>query len=207
MSRTLSAAMQAVATADVVYPLYLLDMEFSSGSVYLWSGSGDLVFGSNTYLGVGDLLSIGSVQESAELTANGATISLSGVKTSLLNLARDEPYQGRPLTIRLGAFDDNGDLIASPVIIFSGFMDVMTIADSGATSTINVTAENKLIAFQTTAVRRYTAEDQKIDHPSDKGFEFVSAIQELQIFWGRPSPTSQGTGSGDGSRPAIRPHR
>ena len=207
MSRTLSAAMQAVATADVVYPLYLLDMEFSSGSVYLWSGSGDLVFGSNTYLGVGDLLSIGSVQESAELTANGATISLSGVKTSLLNLARDEPYQGRPLTIRLGAFDDNGDLIASPVIIFSGFMDVMTIADSGATSTINVTAENKLIEFQTTAVRRYTAEDQKIDHPSDKGFEFVSAMQELQIFWGRPSPTSQVTGSGDGSRPAIRPHR
>lgn len=205
MSRTLSAAMQAVATADVVNPLYLLDMEFTSGSLYLWTGSGDLAFGSNTYVGVGDLLSIGSVQESADLTANGATVSLSGVKTSLLNLARDEPYQGRPLTIRLGAFDDNGDIIASPVIMFSGFMDVMTISDSGDTSAITVTAENKLIAFQQTAVRRYTAEDQKIDHPSDKGFEFVTAIQELQIFWGRPSPTSQGTGAGDGQRPDIRP--
>ena len=205
MSRTLSAAMQAVATADVVNPLYLLDMEFSSGSLYLWTGSGDLAFGSNTYVGVGDLLSIGSVQESADLTANGATVSLSGVKTSLLNLARDEPYQGRPLTIRLGAFDDNGDIIATPVIMFSGFMDVMTISDSGDTSAITVTAENKLIAFQKTAVRRYTAEDQKIDHPSDKGFEFVTAIQQLQIFWGRPSPTSQGTGAGDGQRPDIRP--
>ena len=205
MSRTLSAAMQAVATADVVHPLYLLDMEFSSGSLYLWTGSGDLAFGSNTYVGVGDLLSIGSVQESADLTANGATVSLSGVKTSLLNLARDEPYQGRPLTIRLGAFDDNGDIIATPVIMFSGFMDVMTISDSGDTSAITVTAENKLIAFQKTAVRRYTAEDQKIDHPSDKGFEFVTAIQQLQIFWGRPSPTSQGTGAGDGQRPDIRP--
>jgi hypothetical protein len=190
MSRTLSTEMQAVATAELVRPIYLVDMEFSSGSIYLWSGMGDLTYNSNTYLGAGDLLSIGAIQETAELTANGATITLGGIKQSLLTLARDEPYQGRPLIIRLGAFDENGDLIASPVILFSGFMDIMTIADSGDTSTITVTVENKLIAFQRTAVRRYTAEDQKIEHPTDKGFEFVAKIQEKEIVWGRPSPAS-----------------
>lgn len=195
MSRTLSSEMQAVATAEVVRPVYLVDMEFSSGSVYLWSGLGDLTFNSNTYIGAGDLLSIGAIQETTELTANGASVTLSGIKQSLLTIARDEPYQGRPLIIRLGAFDDSGDLISSPVIMFSGFMDVMTIADAGETSTINVTAENKLIAFQTTAVRRYTAEDQKIDHPADRGFEFVAKIQEKEIVWGRPSPTSMSGGS------------
>jgi len=190
MSRTLSTEMQAVATAELVRPIYLVDMEFSSGSIYLWSGMGDLTYNSNTYLGAGDLLSIGSIQETAELTANGATVTLGGIKQSLLSLARDEPYQGRPLIIRLGAFDESGDLIASPVILFSGFMDVMTIADSGDTSTITVTVENKLIAFQRTAVRRYTAEDQKIEHPTDKGFEFVAKIQEKEIIWGRASPAS-----------------
>ena len=190
MSRTLSTEMQAVATAELVRPIYLVDMEFSSGSIYLWSGMGDLTYNSNTYLGAGDLLSIGAIQETAELTANGATVTLGGIKQSLLTLARDEPYQGRPLIIRLGAFDENGDLIASPVILFSGFMDIMTIADSGDTSTITVTVENKLIAFQRTAVRRYTAEDQKIEHPTDKGFEFVAKIQEKEIVWGRPSPAS-----------------
>ena len=199
MSRTLSTEMQAVATAELVRPIYLIDMEFSSGSIFLWSGMGDLTYNSNTYLGAGDLLSIGSIAETAELTANGATVTLSGIKQSLLTLARDEPYQGRPLIIRLGAFDENGDLIASPVILFSGFMDIMTIADSGDTSTITVTVENKLIAFQRTAVRRYTAEDQKIEHPTDKGFEFVAKIQEKEIVWGRPSPTSMGQ-SGTGGR-------
>jgi hypothetical protein len=194
MSRTLSTAMQAVATAELVRPIYLVDLEFASGSIYLWSGLGDLSFNSNTYIGAGDLLSIGSVQESTELTATGAQITLGGIKQSLLTLARDEPYQGRPLTIRLGAFDENGDLIASPVIVFSGFMDVMTINDSGETSTITVSAENKLIVFQKTAVRRYTAEDQKIEHPTDKGFEFVAKIQEKEIVWGRPSPASMNTG-------------
>jgi hypothetical protein len=190
MSRTLSTEMQAVATAELVRPIYLVDMEFSSGSIYLWSGMGNLTYNSNTYLGAGDLLSIGAIQETAELTANGATVTLGGIKQSLLALARDEPYQGRPLIIRLGAFDENGDLIASPVILFSGFMDIMTISDSGDTSTITVTVENKLIAFQRTAVRRYTAEDQKIEHPTDKGFEFVAKIQEKEIVWGRPSPAS-----------------
>ena len=128
--------MQAVATAELVRPIYLVDMEFSSGSIFLWSGMGDLTYNSNTYLGAGDLLSIGSIAETAELTANGATVTLGGIKQSLLTLARDEPYQGRPLIIRLGAFDESGDLIASPVILFSGFMDIMTIADSGDTSTI-----------------------------------------------------------------------
>lgn len=196
MSRTLSSEMQAVATAEVVRPIYLIDMEFTSGSVYFWSGVGNLTFNSNTYIGAGDLLSIGSVSETAELQANGATVTLTGIKQSLVTIARDEPYQGRPLTIRLGALDDSGDLVSSPVIIFSGFMDVMTIADGGETSTISISVENKLIAFERSFVRRYTSEDQKIEHPSDKGFEFVTKIQEKEIIWGRPTPASAGSYSG-----------
>ena len=57
-------------------------------------------------------------------------------------------------------------------------MDTMTIAESGEYSTISISAENKLIALERSKVRRYTAEDQKIDHPTDKGFEFVTAIVE-----------------------------
>jgi len=187
MSRSLSTEMQAVATAKVVRPIYLVDLQFSSGSIYLWSGMGDLSYNSNTYLGVGDLLDIGAIKESTELVANGATVTLGGIKQSLLTLARDEPYQGRPLTIRLGAFDENTALISSPVILFAGFMDVMTIADAGETSVIKINAENKLITFQRKKVRRNTAEDQKIDHPNDKAFEFVSKIKEKEIFWGKSS--------------------
>lgn len=193
MSRSLSTEMQAVASAELLRPIYLIDMEFTSGDVYFWSGVGNLTFNSNSYIGAGDLLSIGSVSETAELQANGATVTLTGIKQSLVTIARDEPYQGRPLTIRLGALDDSGDLIASPVIIFSGFMDVMTISDSGDSSTISISVENKLIAFERSSVRRYTNEDQKIDNPSDKGFEFVTKIQEKEIIWGRPTSTSAGS--------------
>jgi len=199
MSRVLSTEMQAVASADLVRPIYLMKAEFDAGDVNLWSGIGSLTFDGDTYLGAGDLLSISQISESAELTASGISITLAGVKQSLLTIARDEPYQGRVITLYLGALNDSGDIISSPVVLFSGFMDVMNISDSGETSSIVISAENKLIAFDRASVRRYTSEDQKIDYPNDKGFEFVAKIQEKEIIWGRPTPSSQ---NGSGSRGA-----
>tara|TARA_R110000796_G_scaffold6135_1_gene22158 strand:+ start:655 stop:1269 length:615 start_codon:yes stop_codon:yes gene_type:complete len=196
MSRTLSTEMQAVATAELVRPIYLVKMEFDSGNLNLWSGLGNLVYSGETYVGAGDLLAISSIKESEELTANGITVTVSGVKQSLVSIARDEPYQGRKVTLYLGAFDESADIISSPVILFSGFMDVMTISDSGETSTITIAAENKLIAFDRASIRRFTAEDQKIEYPNDKGFEFVSKIAQQEIIWGRPTPASSSSSSG-----------
>tara|TARA_R110000764_G_scaffold90660_1_gene173092 strand:- start:2466 stop:3080 length:615 start_codon:yes stop_codon:yes gene_type:complete len=196
MSRTLSTEMQAVATAELVRPIYLVKMEFDSGNLNLWSGLGNLVYSGETYVGAGDLLAISSIKESEELTANGITVTVSGVKQSLVSIARDEPYQGRKVTLYLGAFDESADIISSPVILFSGFMDVMTISDSGETSTITIAAENKLIAFDRASIRRFTAEDQKIEYPNDKGFEFVSKIAQQEIIWGRPTPASSSSSTG-----------
>ena len=198
MSRVLSAAMKEMAVAKVVRPIFLVRMVFDSSQLNIWSGVGDISFDSVTYTGLGDLLSISDIKETSDISATGINVSLSGVKTSLIAIAKNQDYQGRELTVRLGAFNETGSLIADPVIIFSGFMDTMTIAEAGTYSTISIAVENKLVAFERSKVRRYTAEDQKIDYPADKGFEFVTSIVQKEIFWGRPSPPS---GDGDGTKP------
>ena len=168
----------------------------------LWNGIGDLAFGGNTYTGTGDLLSISQITETSDISATGINVSLTGIKTSFIAIAKNHEYQGRPLTVSLGAFNTSGDLIADPVIVFSGFMDTMTISESGAYSSIGISVENKLVSFERTKVRRYTAEDQKIDHPTDKGFEYVTAIVQKEIIWGRPTGQSQGGGGGGGGHGA-----
>lgn len=203
MSRTLTSGMNAVTTDEIVRPVYLVRMVFDTTEVTnelnMWSGLGDLVYDGETYLGVGDLLSISSVKETADISASGLNVMLAGVKSSLVAVAKNQDYQGRPLTLSFGAFNDLGDLVADPVVVFSGFMDTMTIAETGDYSTISIAVENKLIAFERSKIRRYTAEDQKIDHPTDKGFEFVSNIGEKEIVWGRPSGTSLAGDLDDGS--------
>ena len=200
MSRTLTSGMLAVTTADVVRPVYLVQMTFDSGAspneLNLWSGIGNLSYGGDTYTGLGDLLSISEITETSDISAPGINVELAGLKSSFLVIAKNHEYQGRPLTVYLGAFNDQGALIDNPIVIFSGFMDTMVIKEGAATSTISVNVENKLVAFERSRVRRYTAEDQKIDHPNDKGFEFVTSIVEKEIIWGRPTGSSQGGSSG-----------
>ena len=206
MSRVLSNAMKEMAVAKVVRPIFLVHMVFDSSELNIWSGVGDLSFDSVTYTGLGDLLSISDIKETSDISATGINVSLSGVKASLIAIAKDQDYQGRELTVRLGAFDESGSLIADPVIIFSGFMDTMTIAEAGTYSTISIAVENKLVAFERSKIRRYTAEDQKIDHPTDKGFEFVTSIVQKEIIWGRPTGSAGGSSGGSGNNNGENPY-
>ena len=206
MSRVLSNAMKEMAVAKVVRPIFLVRMVFDSSQLNIWSGVGDISFDSVTYTGLGDLLSISDIKETSDISATGINVSLSGVKSSLIAIAKDQEYQGRELSVRLGAFNESGSLIADPVIIFSGFMDTMTIAEAGTYSTISIAVENKLVAFERSKVRRYTAEDQKIDHPTDKGFEFVTSIVQKEIIWGRPTGSAGGSSGGSGTGNGQNPY-
>lgn len=196
MSRSLTSAMQSAVTADLVRPITLVQCAFDSGNLNLWNGIGDLTVDSVDYVGAGTLLNISAITESSELTANGVSVGLSGVTEPLISKARDEDYQGRELKILLGAMDASNGVVSDPVIVFSGFMDTMVLNDGGETATIQVTVENRLIEFERTRVRRYTAEDQKIDYPNDKGLEFVAELAEKEIVWGRSQVTSGGGRNG-----------
>ena len=184
MTRSLESAMQSAVVADLVRPIVLVRCAFDSGALNLWTGIGNLTVGGVTYVGAGGLLSVGEMKESSDLAANGITITLEGVTSPLITKARDENYQGRELKVLLGATDASNGVIADPVVIFSGFMDTMTINETGETASIAVTVENRLIEFEKTRVRRYTAEDQRIDFPDDRGLEFVAELAEKAIMWG-----------------------
>ena len=46
--------------------------------------------------------------------------------------------------------DADNAVIDDPIVVFSGFMDTMTINEGGETATIQVTVENRLIEFEDT---------------------------------------------------------
>jgi hypothetical protein len=196
--RSLSSQMQSVSQAKVLRPILLVDMLFDSGAVYLWNGNGTLTNNSNAYIGVGELISLGTISEKTDLTATGVSITLSGVKQSLLSISLSEPYQNREVIVRVGAMNESGDVIADPVVMFQGKMDVMTIQDDGNLATITVQCESKLLQLDRANLRRYTAEDQKIDYPADTALDFMAKIQEVAIPWGIPNSATGGSSGGSG---------
>ena len=58
-------------------PFLLSRWIYSDGIVRLWTGYGSITIDSNTFLAGGDILSVSSISENAEVQANGVTVSLS----------------------------------------------------------------------------------------------------------------------------------
>jgi len=194
MSRDLTTEFVDGLQQEVIYPFFAVDLMFdvresvdvngdpiTFGPLYVWSGYGDLTIGSKTYLGAGQLLSVSSVEESTEIEAKGASITMSGIPSDFLSLALAEPYQGRECRIYFGMTNNPSDYAE----VFSGELDQMNVSEESSTATISITVENVLIKLERPVVRRFTDQDQRSRFPSDKGLEFVASLQDKEIFWGK----------------------
>lgn len=190
--------------ANTIRPVALVHLAFDSGSVRLWNGVGDLVWSGDTFTGSGMLGGISLIEESASLKATGVVLTLSGIDSSIIAIALGEHYQGRQAQIWLGHLDSNHALIADPVLMFQGRMDLMQLTDHGATATVSVTVESRAIDLErANKIRYYTDQDQQAEFSGDKFFEFVPEMQEKVIVWGRAivgGPTQDGN---VGTSPAV----
>ncbi|MBO89532.1 MAG: hypothetical protein CMP14_08420 [Rickettsiales bacterium] len=208
MSRSLSDGIVATLSADAIHPFFATRLFFDTQTLNFWTGLGELTVDGVTYTGTGQLLQISQLSETAEISAKGATLTLSGLPSNLISLALTEPYQGRVCEIYFGAIDANKNYLVdeagnyilqedgSPidlstgdpneiVLVFSGYMDQMNIEEGPDTSTIGVSVESKLIDLERPRVFRYTDASQKSRFPDDKGFEYVEDLQDKRFNWGR----------------------
>lgn len=186
MARDLTAGMTAAIAADTVRPILLAEIVFASGTSRVWNGIGDIVFGANTYQGVGKFGSATPVQETTELQASGVTFSLSGIPADMLSIALQDVRWGKSAKLYFGLLNlSTGALIADPYLIFSGMTDVPAIDEGDDTATVSITAENRLVDLERPRIRRYTHEDQQLRDPGDLGFEYVASLQDASISWGQ----------------------
>ena len=209
MSRTLDSSIIAALSSGDIEPFFAFKMEFDTTTLRLYTGLGDITIGSDTYTGVGSLLSFTNVEESADIGAKSVTITLSGIPSTNLSLALTEPYQGREVTILFGIrnantvflVDQNGDFILTEQgglidvtessepdassTLFVGYIDQMDINEGPEISSISVVLESKLLELERTRVLRYTSAIQKALYSGDKGFDFVDQLQTQNFNWGR----------------------
>ena len=208
MSRDLATDIITALDDDVIYPFFAIELLFDGdNTLRLWTGLGTLTHNSQEWVGTGTLLNISTVEEASEIAVKGATVTLSGIPSSVISLALSQPYQGRVCNLYFGMFtvnkllqqSDDYILMQSGATIllqtdqtsisniFSGYMDQMNILETPSTSTIELVVENRLIDLQRARIARFTSAYQKSIYPSDLGLDFVEDLQDKDISWGRSS--------------------
>lgn len=203
MPRGLTTAMSTEVAKKVKAPIIFFEGEFTSGTIYVWSGRGSRTWNGHTWTGVGDLASISQIEESGGLEANGIVVALNGLKGSLVAKALTEVQHSKKGTVYFGFLDAAGAIVVDPVIWFSGRLDTCVLRRDRNGATIAITYESRAMDSQTRE-RRFTHEDQQIDFPGDLGFQFVNGIQDQGGgSTGVPSSGSNTAGRGPGGNPPI----
>lgn len=180
MARVMDAAVLAELAKKNVHLLRLVEGDFDSGPLRLWTGWGTLTHDGKEWAGSGTLLAVAPAAETTRLTAEGARFVLSGVPPAVLDIAENEPYQGRPVRTWIGFIDAAGAVIGV-VQEFDGRADVITAEEGGETCAIEMSAENRLVDLERPRERRYTPEDQKTAYAGDTFFDQVADLQDTEI--------------------------
>ena len=173
MSRTLHASTSLNLQADNVLFAWIVAITFASGTLRMWSGVGDLVWGGDTYEGVGDLGNVSPITETEDMRAAGVELTLSGIPSALIGTAIGDSRTGKDAKIWLGTFDESWQLDGDPAEAFFGRVDQVVVEDRGETATIIVQVESRWVGYEQPRERRFTHEDQISEYPGDLGFEFV----------------------------------
>lgn len=190
MTRGLTNAVQTAAAAATVYPILFAYFDMTGGALRVCTANQTVVFGGYNWTGIGDFGKVSPVKEGSTVSANGLSFGLAGIPSSLISEVLTLRSRGRTCTLWLGFYNSSGALQADPFQLWSGRMDQPVVSDSGSESTIEISAESRLIELQRAREQRYTDENQQSLYPGDLGCEFIAALQDKEIIWGKASSTS-----------------
>lgn len=182
-ARAMTTAAAAAIAAPDVRPILLFEASFAGGVVRLWTGVGALQWAGVTWTGLGNLIAVSELDETSEVTAQGLSVTLSGVPPETVALALVEVVQGLPGRVMIGFVDPTGAVIPDPVPLFAGRLSTSELHDGEDTCRITVSYENRLQDLLTERGWRYTAESHRVLAPDDPSFDFVVAIQQKELQW------------------------
>jgi len=176
----------AYLAGQMVRAAWLVEFDFTSETMRLWQGFGDIVAGGETWSGLGELGSISGLESPVNGNAPNVTFTLSGVSPDIVSKAVNSSAEvkGRPVTIFIQFFDASWQVLDAPYAIFAGVMDSMKGSmDGPSTRTISLTAEGLWTRRIVVPWGYLNASSQRGRYPGDAGCDMVQQITNISTGW------------------------
>lgn len=168
-------------------------LDHPSGAVRVWDGIGEMIFGGNTYLGVGGLAAIDGLSFSADLQNHSPSVTLNRVPLTTLQSSTSN-VRARTATIAVGFYDETGTLIASRTL-FTGQGDVLITKITENEASVTLKLRGKMADWALAPRAYYTPNDQKTLYPSvnDSGLDYIRSLEDKNISgWRSTVDTNNG---------------
>lgn len=175
----LPAGLADIVAQDHVEFFMLVKLEFDTGNVYISGADFDVGYDGQVWTSLRGLGSVDPIVESGD-EIPGINLTLSGVPNEAIIHAQSEAYRGRKVTIKWAFFDPD-DILCVDTASWQGFMDVPIITRETETSTIEVSAENRMIDWQRPRGLLFNHADQQRIDATDNFFLGIESMVEKEV--------------------------
>lgn len=181
--------LQAALAADSPFLFGAIEIAFPGYTLRLLDGSGELVIGGETFVGIdpvfGVLDTISAHEEQIGEEAPELTISLLPPDDAAASELVSAQMQGSPVRIMMGAFDPSTNtIIGEPEQLFLGEIDVPTLDFAAGSRTVSYTCVSVFERlFEMRAGERAADGWHQSIWPGERGFEFVTGSSR-SLYWG-----------------------
>ena len=182
--RNLDPTFAAQLTQSIFSPVLFVMLTFRSQTMYLCSAPFNVTFNGQKYLGLGTLGGISSTQEGTEIQADGISLTLSGLNPNIATECESDIQPLAPAKCWLGCMNQ-GLLIGTPYLFFSGVVDTPTLTVTPQTLSITLKLESRMLLLNKPSSRRYTSADQHANgYADDTAFAWVERVNDISLKWG-----------------------
>ena len=154
------------------------------------------------FSGLGQLVSVGSVQRDIKSTAAETTVTLVGIDTTMLALVLGAELKGSQIEMWHGFFDQNDVLITTGGAgglyqFFNGFINSFSIGEQwmeearSYVGTATVSASSVQLILQNRIAGRYTNNNSwQFFNSGDTSMERVNYISTINYYFGKGAPAT-----------------
>jgi len=142
----------------------------------------NLVWGGQTWLGVGALGKVSGVTEASEVGAQATVLTMTGIPVEYMGDALQVIVYGGVAQLYVG-FLSAGALVTDPIPANLGLIDAPDLDVDAPTSTISITIESEMADLQRARGGRLTTCDQRSRFTFDACCDIISQIQDKLLLW------------------------
>lgn len=188
MSLTLPGAATTQIATGVAAPHLLIEMDFASpaGTQYVSTIPLDRTISGHLYIGLGNNVSVGPLQESEDANARQIFVSFALVDQALLGLvlADASQYRNRPLRVYLQLFDENFAPVTSRVLRWAGRMEPVRVSRSAGGGRIELPCSRGGVPYaRHSKGLRHTHAQQQQRFPGNLCLQYLQDLIDKPTLW------------------------
>lgn len=168
-----TVAQQTAMESAYVPWLVFVEMFFASTTYRFSNSNVTLPWGGYDWVGIGAVGDISEIKSSEKIEPAAVTLTLNLAQTPWRELGFGEvsEYRGKLVNIYKAPLNSSGQVIDTPILEWSGVMDVISMSAEGDTASLALRCEPQIKALRRPSNFRVNAVQQAARFPTDTGFE------------------------------------